>query len=505
MSTTAKTTPYWTASASVPTFARLEEDLTVDVAVVGGGITGLTTAWLLATAGRRVALFERDRCAAHDTGHTSAHLTMVTDTRLSELARRLGRDHARAVWDGGLAAIAQIDQIVRDRGIDADFAWVDGYLHAPIDGDPDPAALRDEAAAAAGLGFDAEYVESTPLVDRPGVHFPGQARIHPRKYLAGVASAVVEAGGRIYEQSDVGAFRDSPRSLSVNGRTVSCADIVIATHNPLVGVADLTGAALFQTKLALYSTYVVAGRAETGRVPDALFWDTADPYHYLRIEPQRGFDVVLLGGGDHKTGQEFDTERCYRRLEQRLTALVPGLELTHRWSGQVIETPDGLPYIGASADHQHMATGFAGNGLTFGTLAAMMTADAILGRRNPWADLFEPRRKALKSGLWDYLKENADYPYYMIRGRFAGAEGRSLREVKRGEGKVIERNGQKAAVYRDASGAVVIRSATCTHMGCVVAWNAAEQTWDCPCHGSRFTTAGDVIGGPAETPLPAIE
>jgi Rieske Fe-S protein len=171
----------------------------------------------------------------------------------------------------------------------------------------------------------------------------------------------------------------------------------------------------------------------------------------------------------------------------------------------VIETPDGLPYIGASADHQYAATGFSGNGLTFGTLAAMMTTDAILGRRNPWADLFDPGRKALTSGLWDYLKENADYPYYMIRDRFAGAQGRSLRGVKRGEGTVIERNGQMAAVYRDASGAVTIRSATCTHMGCLVAWNPAERTWDCPCHGSRFTPAGDVLAGPAETPLPAIE
>jgi glycine/D-amino acid oxidase-like deaminating enzyme/nitrite reductase/ring-hydroxylating ferredoxin subunit len=504
MSTPSKTTPYWMASASASGFGTLDQDLTVDVAIVGGGITGLTTAWLLAAAGRRVALFERDRCAVHDTGHTSAHLTMVTDTRLSELSRTLGRDHARAVWDGGLAAIAQIGQIVRDRRIDADFAWVDGYLHAPIDGDPEPASLRDEAAAASDLGFDAEYVESAPLVDRPAVRFPGQARIHPRKYLAGVAAAVVDAGGHIYEHSEVGEFRESPRSLSVNGRTVSCADVVIATHNPLVGMSNMAAAALFQTKLALYSTYVVAGRTAPGRVPDALFWDTASPYRYLRVEPQRDFDVVLLGGEDHKTGQASDTGRCYRRLEQRLTALVPGLELTHRWSGQVIETPDGLPYIGASADHQYAATGFSGNGLTFGTLAAMMTTDAILGRRNPWADLFDTGRKALRAGLWDYLKENADYPYYMIRDRFAGAQGRSLREVKRGEGKVIEHDGQKAAVYRDASGELLIRSATCTHMGCVVSWNPAETTWDCPCHGSRFTPEGDVIAGPAETPLPPL-
>ncbi len=181
---------------------------------------------------------------------------------------------------------------------------------------------------------------------------------------------------------------------------------------------------------------------------------------------------------------------------------VERLEVTHRWSGQVIETPDGLPYIGQSADHQYSATGFSGNGLTFGTLAGMMMADAVLGRTNPWRDLFDPNRKALTRGLWDYIKENTDYPYYLIRDRFAGAEGRSLREVKRGEGKILERNGAKVAAYRDADGAVTLRSAICTHMGCVVGWNAAERTWDCPCHGLRFKPTGQVISGPAESPLP---
>ena len=175
--------------------------------------------------------------------------------------------------------------------------------------------------------------------------------------------------------------------------------------------------------------------------------------------------------------------------------------MTHRWSGQVIETPDGLPYIGQSGEHQYSSTGYAGNGLTFGTLAGLMTADAILGRANPWRELFDPGRKALTRGLWDYLKENADYPYYLIRDRFAGAETTSLRAVKRGHGMVIERNGAKVAASRDASGKVTLRSALCSHMGCVVGWNGAEQTWDCPCHGSRFTATGEVFAGPAEAPL----
>jgi Rieske Fe-S protein len=315
----------------------------------------------------------------------------------------------------------------------------------------------------------------------------------------------VALGGRLYEHSAADEFCDEPRAVKVNGHTVRCEDVVIGTHNPLVGLAGVAGATLFQTKLALYTSYVIAGRVPSGVVSDALWWDTSDPYYFLRVEPHRDFDIVIFGGEDHKTGQQADTVDCYRRLEERLTALIPRVDVTHRWSGQVIETPDGLPYIGQSAEHQYAATGYAGNGLTFGTLAGIMIADAILERSNPWAELFDPSRKALTRGLWDYVKENVDYPYYMIRDRFAGPDARSLRAVKRGQGKIVERNGTKVAAYRDQAGAVTLRSATCTHMGCSVGWNTAERTWDCPCHGSRFKPTGAVISGPAEAPLSKVE
>jgi glycine/D-amino acid oxidase-like deaminating enzyme/nitrite reductase/ring-hydroxylating ferredoxin subunit len=500
-------TPYWAESAAFPAFAAIDRDAHVDVLVVGGGITGLTAAYLLTSAGKTVALLDRGRCAQADTGHTTAHVTMVTDTRLTELASRFGRPHAQAVWDAGLAALSQIAAIVRDHPIDCDFGWVDGYLHAPI-GDARSSrvsSFADDAALARDLGFDATMVDDVPLVGGAGVRFAHQARLHPRKYLAGLARAITTRGGHIYEHSDAGTFCRDPRGVAVGGHRVTCEDIVLATHNPLVGIGNPASAALLQTKLALYSTYVVAGRVRPGQVLDALFWDSGLPYHYLRVEPQGDHDLVIFGGEDHKTGQVADTAACYDRLARALTALVPEVAFSHRWSGQVIEALDGLPYIGPSADHQYVAAGFGGNGMTFGTLGAMMIADRILGQKNPWSELFAPERTAILHGTWDYVKENADYPYYLMRDRLAAAERPNLSALARGQGQVIDRDGAKVAAFRDESGAMVLRSAICTHMGCVVGWNDAEGTWDCPCHGSRFTPTGEVLAGPAQAPLPLIE
>lgn len=501
------TTSYWLDSASLPRFPKLERNKHAEVVVVGGGITGLTAAYLLASAGRSVILLERGRCARIDTAHTSAHLTMVTDDGLTDLVKRFGRDHAQAVWDGGLAAMAQIDAIVSEDEIDCDFAWVPGWLYAAHGDESSGASLRfeQEATLATELGFDAFFVGDVPLTGGPGVMFERQARFHPRKYLAGLARCIEARGGLVYERSEVEEFSEKPLSVKANGYTITCEFVVLATHTPLMGNTNLASASLFQTKLALYTSYVVSGRVKRGRVPDGLCWDTGDPYHYLRLEPHRDYDVVIFGGEDHKTGQVADTTKCYERLAATLTGLLPGINFTHQWSGQVVETPDGLPYIGETADRQFVATGFSGNGLTFGTLGAMMACDRVLGRSNPWSELFDTGRTKIRGGLWDYIRENKDYPYYMIRDRFAGAEGRSLRAVKRGQGKILDLGGQRVAAYRDENGATMLRSATCTHMGCLVDWNQAERTWDCPCHGSRFEPNGNLIAGPAESPLPEVK
>ena len=210
---------------------------------------------------------------------------------------------------------------------------------------------------------------------------------------------------------------------------------------------------------------------------------------------------ILVTGGAGFIGSNFCNAHCER---YDVTALVPDIDISHRWSGQVIQSPDGLPYIGDTAEHQFVATAYSGNGMTFGTLGAMMAHDRVIGRNNPWSELFDTGRTKIRGGLWDYVKENKDYPYYLVRDRFAGVEGRSLRDVPRGEGRILELDGQKVAAFRDEQGTATVRSAVCTHMGCLVQWNGAERTWDCPCHGSRFKPDGAVIAGPAESPLEVV-
>jgi glycine/D-amino acid oxidase-like deaminating enzyme/nitrite reductase/ring-hydroxylating ferredoxin subunit len=496
------TQPYWEDSASISRFPRLDGDMAVDVAIVGAGITGLTAAYLLKRSGRTVAVIDRHRCGGVDSTRTTAHVTGVTDKSLGDLIAQLGRDHAWAVWDAGLAATEQIDRIVCEEEIDCEWTWVNGYKYADPDGGTDGReALQREAGIAADLGFDARYLEAVPFSGGPGVEYGSQAKFHPRKYLGALARLIEGDGSYIFEHSESSEITDRPLAVCANGHRIICDHIVIATHTPLMGTAERTSAHALQARLYLYTSYVVGGRLPSGSVPEAIYWDTADPYHYLRVDAHRGFDYAIFGGEDHKTGQVEDTTACFRALEEKARALLPGLQVTHHWSGQVVETHDGLPFIGETADRQFAATGYAGNGMTFGTLAGIMARDYVEGRKNPWTGLFDPARPGLRGGTWNYLKENADYPYYKLRERFTGPDARTLRAVRRGEGRIVELDGTRHAAYRSEKGTVTLLSPVCTHMGCEVRWNSAESTWDCPCHGSRFEATGGVLSGPAQTPL----
>jgi glycine/D-amino acid oxidase-like deaminating enzyme/nitrite reductase/ring-hydroxylating ferredoxin subunit len=493
----------------MPRFGSTELPDRVDVVIVGAGITGLTAAYLLKRAGKKVAVFERERIGAGETGNTSAHLTYVTDLRLRELAKRFGRDAARLVWHGGAAAIDAIESNVIALGIDCNFQRVPGFLCAPFrddaHDDTHSDALLNEATLASELGFAAQYHNQGPVTGRSAVGYADQALFHPLAYLSGLARAVNGDGSIVRDMAEVGEVIQDPLAVIVNGKTVACDDVIIATHVPIAGSTGLVSAMLFQTKLYPYSPYVVGARVGDDAPAPGLYSDTSDPYYFLRVHDTPRGRYVIFGGEDHKTGQASDTDARFERLEQALREIVPSAQVDRRWSGQVIETSDGLPFVGQTADHQFVATGYSGNGLTFGTLAAMMLCDAVTGAPNPWRELFDPHRKPASLGaLATLVSENVDYPFYFVADRLRRHAGEGVDSVARGEGKVLTLDGKRVACHRTNAGKLIKVSAVCTHLGCLVRWNDAESTWDCPCHGSRFTPDGLVVGGPAEAPLEPV-
>lgn len=496
-----QTASLWLETKPAFSAPKLKDDLRVDALVVGGGITGLTAAYLLRKSGLSVALVEKGSIGQAETGHTTAHLTYATDARLSELVKTFGREHAKAAWDAGASAMAQIQAIASETGINCELRTAPGFLVAAENADAREEAdrLREDATLAAEMGFDAGYVSKDPLTGRPAMRLANQLKFHPLKYLVGLATAATNLGVQIFEKTEVTEFQTEPRRAIADGHRITFNFAVLATHVPLQGNTNTLSAALFQTKLAGYSTYAVEACAAKEALPEIMWWDTADPYLYLRVDG----DSLIFGGEDHKTGQETNTEACFERLERKLTNMIPSAKVERRWSGQVIESVDGLPYIGEVGNGQYLATGFAGNGMTFGTLAGIMARDTATGKKNPWSELFAIERKTLSCTL-DYLRENRDYPYYLAKGHLAES-GVKLADLAKGSGKLVSVDGEKCAAFRDEKGKLHLHSAVCPHLGCVVVWNNAEHTWDCPCHGSRFAATGEVIAGPAEKSLEKVD
>lgn len=498
-----KTESLWQAESAPPQFPLPPESITVDVLIIGGGITGVTSAHLLKEAGCTVALVDLYKVGGGETSHTTAHLTYVTDARLNELVSKHGRQEAQAFWEAGLFAMQQIETIASTQRIECGLGHVPGFLFAAEEKDAgkERESLRKDADLALEMGFDAQYIDSVSLFQRPGVRFANQLKFQPLDYLFGLAQKIPGKGSYILEESDGSELDDKKRELRLKNCTVHYKSVVIATHVPLQGSRGTIEAALFQTKLAAYSTYAIEATLKSDPLAEALYWDTRDPYYYYRFDRKENGYSVILGGEDHKTGQESDTVQRYATLEKVLHKHFPGASIKHRWSGQVLETPDGLPYIGECAERQYLATGFSGNGITLGTFSAMLIRDLITGRKNPWTELFSPGRKRL-AGVWEYLRENKDFPLYLAKDYLTPAKADE--EGRRNHGEVLKVDGKKCAVFCDAHGKKTTLSAVCPHMGCIVHWNGAEKTWDCPCHGSRFTAMGDLISGPAETGLEKV-
>ena len=498
------TTSVWMDTVEMAARPALTKDIDADVCVVGAGIAGLTTAYSLVQAGQSVVVIDDGAIGSGETSRTTAHLVNAIDDRYFELESIHGREGARLAAESHSAAIDRIEHIVATEKIKCEFERLDGYLFVPPGESTDLLEKELQAAHRAGL-TKIEIVERAPLQGfDTGIclRFPRQAQFHPLKYLNALAKAVENNGGLIFNQTHAETFKDGAvcKVTTTKGPVVSARAIVVATNTPVNDWVTI------HTKQAAYRTYVIGIRVPKASVVKALYWDTPTPYHYVRLQEAADHDVLIVGGEDHKTGQADDADERFLRLEAWTRQRFPATEEREfNWSGQVMESNDGLAFIGRNPGEKnvYIVTGDSGNGMTHGTIAGILLTDLILGRENAWEKLYDPSRISLRAAS-EFAKENLNVAAQYVDFATAADVG-DASEIAAGTGALVRDGLKKVAVYKDTHGKLHKCSAICPHLGCIVDWNSAEKSWDCPCHGSRFDPFGKILNGPANTALETLD
>ena len=486
----------WMSIPVAPQATPLEGDERCDVAVIGSGIAGLSTAYELSQRGRSVLVIDRGPIAGGMTARTSAHLAPLCDDLMGEMQKIKGEDQSKLFYESQSAAVDRIEEIQKNEGIDCNFRRLDGYL---FQGDGMPADIIDEELdAVRAVGAPVERLVGVPLsgCDRRHVlRYPRQATFHPLKYLAGLAEACAKRKVRFFADSPVEEVVEENGAVTVKTAhgIIRAGHAVVATNSSIVDRVAL------HSKMSPYRTYVIGFAIDRGALPDALYWDTEEPYHYVRLQPgDNGRDFLLVGGEDHKSGVSDDATERFDRLEQWSRGKMPMLkDVTHRWSGQVLDTIDYAGFIGKNpgSEYTYVATGDSGQGLTHGVMGAMLNATLVTGGESKWSELYAPDRKPLKAAK-NWVMENStalkNLAEYVAPGEISSPE-----ELEPGRGAILRQGLKKIAAYRDAKGTVHLSSAACTHLGCHLHWNSFENCWDCPCHGSIFGPEGTVLNAPA--------
>ena len=489
----------WTSTVAINHFPQLTADAgAFDTVIIGGGLTGMLTAWRLKQAGKKVVVIEMNRLGLGETGHTSAHLTEVFDTPYAELISAFGLDGARLAAESMRTSVNDIGRLIQTLGLDCHLRAVMGYQYAETE--HDLSFLDEQSEAALQLGVATTRVSDVPLPfeTKGALRFERQAQLNPLELVKGLALKIQGEGSLIFEDSRVLEVEDGDECRVHTDRgSISCREVVVAANVPVLNRF------LLQTKIAAYRTYALAADWPAEVQLDGLFWSVKDPYHYIRSYSEGNANYLVVGGEDHKVGDSASAQDAFRKLRAYAKEKLFISDPSFQWSGQIIETVDGLPFIGRNpmSDNIFVATGYSGTGLTYAGVAARLISDLILGNDSNVAALYDPSRiKPIASAL-NFVKENASFPAHMIGDRLSPADDSDLAHLRENEGRMIRVGAKKVAAYRDTSGDLHLLSPICPHMGCYVGWNDAEKSWDCPCHGSRFSAKGQLLNGPATTDL----
>lgn len=467
---------------TLPTFPSLEISQKAGVCIIGAGIAGLTCAYKLLKESKSVIVIDRGEVATGETARTSAHLSWALNDSYYELAEIFDQEGVKLAAMSHAQAIDYIEQIITEEKIDCDFERLDGYLFLSPNDSAD--VLEKEYAAIQKIGMEIEKIYHPTF--GAALRFPKQGQFHVLKYLKGLIEAILRMDGKIYSNTKATQIKDG--HVIANGKEIEAISIIVATATPI------NDRVMIHTKQAAYRTYVIAAK---GTLPKGLYWDTEDPYHYIRMQGE----WLIIGGEDHKTGQDEIPEERFKKLEKWARDKFTFGEVEWKWSGQVFNSQDALGFIGHNPwdKNIYIATGDSGNGITHGTIAGMLIPDLILERTNPWKDLYDPARKSLLCTK-TYAEENLN-TLLQYKDWFTEGEKTKVDDLALNNGIILRDGVKKLAVYKDAEGVIHVSSAVCPHLEGCVRWNSCEKSWDCPCHGSRFDAYGKVICGPANENL----
>lgn len=474
----------------------------VDVLIVGGGITGITTSLLLQKAGKKCLLAEAQTIGFGTSGGTTAHLNTMMDTPYNQIAKDFGEDNAQLVAGIAVKAIDLIREHIREYAIDCEFSDATGYLYSQEE--KQTKELEDIFEASQKAGCIVEYSDAIPVpinFDK-AVAFKNQAQFHPAKYFYALAKEFENAGGILIQGCRVtGVKEDDLLEVETELGKIRTEKLIYATHIP-------PGVNLLHFRCAPYRSYAMAIKLKDNNYPDGLAYDMYDPYHYYRTQEVDGEKFLIAGGEDHKTGHEKNTESCFAGLESYLRTYFKIEEIVFRWSSQYFEPNDGLPYIGhlpGNPESVLVATGFGGNGMTYSHVAAMVLKDLVLSGKSDYEKLFNPNRVKPVAGFTNFVKESADVVGILAGKWFSHSKIKDIEELENDEARTVKYDDQLIALYKDGNGGLHAVNPACTHIKCKVEWNTAEKTWDCPCHGSRFDADGIVWTGPARKDLEKID